>query len=634
MSDLARSRRAAPGAVALSVAVAAFGAAGAAGCAAEMEPVAGAAEAIAGGTRELGYPSVVFLYNFAGSACTASIIAPRVVLTAKHCVRDGSRNRAAPARNFRVGVGSSARALTAIYEVSEVRAAPGSWDIEDGSDVAVLILATPARETPLAYSKLRPSALGAGPVKAVGYGQLPDGSSGTKYSVTTSVDGISGNFIFVRPSVCSGDSGGPALDATDTIWGVASFIYSPDGRTQPQCGTAPGAYASISPYIDFIERAIEDSGTCIPDGAEACNGEDDDCDGEVDEGCKALGQSCSTGDECVGGLCDDTSVGRVCTRPCNPLDPAVSCGPGLYCTRAHACEGRCVPGTAGSAAIEADCAADTDCASLFCVDPGDGRRRCLAPCQGDSGTCFDGEVCAAPPGACGACVPASIVAGARALGEPCATGMECGSGLCRSSAGSSYCTRACATDAECATGFRCLEGQCHRGLAEGTGGPCLRNEDCSPPGVCATSGGRSWCTVICADDAGCPPGFTCVDAGGARVCAPMLGLIGDRCTSNDQCTTGLCELGSGTCTRFCSDDLPCGPGFSCRRLDADRGVCVSNARPPARDDGGCTVSAAGRGRMASRHPWRSAALVVGFIAALAGVRRRRGAPRRAGAGSE
>jgi V8-like Glu-specific endopeptidase len=602
--------------------------AAATGCAVELDPVAGAAEAIAGGVRETGYPSVVFLYNLAGSACTASIIAPRVVLTAKHCVRDGSRNRAAPARNFRVGVGSSARSLTAIYEVSEVRAAPGSWDIEDGSDVAVLILASPARETPLRYSKLRPNALGRGPVKAVGYGQLPDGSSGTKFSVSTAVDGLSGNFIFVQPSVCSGDSGGPALDVEDTIWGVASFIYSPDGRTQPRCGTAPGAYASIHPYLGFIEQAIEDSGTCIPDGAEVCNGEDDDCDGEVDEGCKALGQPCATSDECVGGLCDDTSIGRVCTRPCSPLDPGVSCGPGFYCTRTAGCDGRCVPGVAGAAPIDAACAADTDCASLFCVDPGDGRRRCLAPCQGDAGTCFEGEVCAAPAGACGACVPAAIVAGARGLGEPCATGADCGSGLCRASGGSSYCTRSCATDGECATGFRCLENQCHRGLAEAVGGPCLRNEDCVAPGLCAMSGGRSWCTTLCTDDASCPSGFTCVDAGGVRVCAPALGLVGARCTSNEECTTGLCELGAGVCTRFCSEELPCGAGFVCRRLDADRGVCVSSAPPAARDDGGCAVSApraaaSSTAVMAARHPWRTAALALGAALALTGIARRR-----------
>ena len=48
------------------------------------------------------------------------------------------------------------------------------------------------------------------------------------------------------------------------VYGVASFIFSPDGRTQPVCGTAPGAYNEIYRPLDFSDSVLAENGTCIP----------------------------------------------------------------------------------------------------------------------------------------------------------------------------------------------------------------------------------------------------------------------------------------------------------------------------------------------------------------------------------
>jgi V8-like Glu-specific endopeptidase len=577
---------------------------------------------IAAGVRETGYPSVVFLYNTSGSACTASIIAPRVVLTAKHCVRNGNTNSASPASRFQVYVGSSVRSFSSMYTVSEVRVAPGSWNIEDGSDVAILILSTPAREAPIAYSRERPTRLTGQTITAIGYGELPDGSSGTKYRVSTLVEYVMSNFIFVDPSVCSGDSGGPLLDSEGQVHGVASFIYSPDGRTSPRCGTAPGAYAALYPYLDFIDQAITDSGSCVPTGDEVCDAEDNDCDGDVDEGCTPLGSACTASDTCVGGLCEATSAGTICTQPCDPVTPYLGCPPGLYCSGAAGCDGRCVPGTAGTTPYDAPCTADTDCGTLACVDPGDGRRRCLAPCRGDAGGCVTGEACAAAAGACGACVPAEIVGSTRGLGEPCTADTDCLSARCLTVGDLSYCSRPCTDSAVCGTGYRCLpDGLCHRGAAEPAGGPCLTNDDCAAPAVCAQRGADRWCTVTCAADTECPTGFACTAVGGdLSVCAPSLGLLGAPCTANEQCASGLCELGNGICTRFCDIDSPCGAGDACVRFgDGTSGICLAPPSPgsdaPPADDG-CGCRAAGRGRAGSGSTFAWLALL-----ALVAVRR-------------
>jgi len=70
---------------------------------------------------------------------------------------------------------------------------------------------------------------------------------------------------------------------------------------------------------------------CVP---ERCNGEDDDCDGEIDEGCcsrKDIGESCSSDADCCIGHCRNDGT---CGRPCRPI--------GESCVRnSQCCSGRC-----------------------------------------------------------------------------------------------------------------------------------------------------------------------------------------------------------------------------------------------------------------------------------------------------
>ena len=70
------------------VVMVALGAALVMSCAAESqpEPVGSSAAPIVDGVRST-RSSVVFLYNLSGAACTATIVAPRAVLTAKHCIQ-------------------------------------------------------------------------------------------------------------------------------------------------------------------------------------------------------------------------------------------------------------------------------------------------------------------------------------------------------------------------------------------------------------------------------------------------------------------------------------------------------------------------------------------------------------------
>lgn len=571
---------------------------------------------IVDGTRELGRPEVVFLYNLRGAACTGTVISPYVVLTANHCIEVADGVPGTP-NSFRVYVGSSTNQFTAEYRVAEVRPVPNAGlNGREPNDVALVVLATAATETPMALDRRSPTALFANTVTSVGYGQTPTGGSGVKFTTTTTVQGYQGGFIFVDPSVCSGDSGGPLINDMGTISGVASFIYSPDGRTSPRCGTAPGAYNEIFRHLGFIDSVLEETGTCVPEDVESCNGEDDNCDGVIDEGCIEIGQPCERSDECFGGLCADTVAGRICTSECDPLRPSQGCGLGFYCG-SDGCTGNCVPGEVGTGGFEDACSADTDCLSLFCRDPGDGVQRCLEPCQHDAGLCLGGEVCVAAAGSCGSCVSQELFAG-RGAGEPCDTHEQCGEGrFCFNRAGVRECAIPCGADGSCAERFSCREGLCLRDRTQGVGGVCEVNEDCGEA-ICAALGDRAWCTVDCSSNDDCPTGFECQAAGAANVCAPATSLDGESCTANSDCASLLCaNAGSanGFCTQPCDADNACGVGLICQRIGAGSRDAVCVPPPEVVDEGGCSVRPSGE-----PSPWAPALFV---LVALGLVFRRR-----------
>jgi hypothetical protein len=301
-----------------------------------------------------------------------------------------------------------------------------------------------------------------------------------------------------------------------------------------------------------VLRCIAASLQCVGGvgpGLEVCNGLDDDCDGEVDEG----------DDLCGGGLC----IAGECAVPCTGDE--FGCAPGYRCV-----DGYCLP---------------DPCASVTCAPLPDGTRtvcdegRCVSVCE--RSTCAAPRVCRRTDGACvensctflpylcgdgevcraGACVP-----------DPCA-GVTCdASSFCRDGS----CRQSCA-DVRCAEGERCVAGAC----------------------VAASCGDRP-CDRAC-DGVSCPRG---------EVCDPYVGgrCIADPC-EGVRCPTGqVCALGE--CVR------PVTP-----RPDA--GVGVDAGGPDlvvATGGGGCSVGSSPRsGGGIGGAPWW---LAIGWLGVL-GLRSRR-----------
>lgn len=111
----------------------------------------------------------------------------------------------------------------------------------------------------------------------------------------------------------------------------------------------------------------------------------------------------------------------------------------------------------------------------------------------------------------------------RPLGSTCDT--------CTPNGGCGWCgaTSSCMTGtgtsapAGCASGWAWYPMDCAGG-STGTGrfgDPCSGPTDCASGGECVSTGGAGFCTQACADDCGCPGGYTCVmGSGGLTACIP------------------------------------------------------------------------------------------------------------------
>jgi Cys-rich repeat protein len=294
--------------------------------------------------------------------------------------------------------------------------------------------------------------------------------------------------------------------------------------------------------------------------AEACgDGEDNDCDGAVDEGCCLADSDCGKGEVCE------------FTGPC----PMCYCDPGQECPDCL-CWGTCVEKTTqGACYSDLDCLAGQYCQiTNNCCPPADCKpgQPCDAVCV-DCGVCVDepvnpacygdgdcgkgeycmitddccppkgcdpGEDCPAVCEACGICVADGPLC-CEANWE-CPNGMTCVAGVCEELPGPGECW----SDKDCKAGQECVGV-----ITCPCGALCFA---ASQPGKCQPA----VVSNVCYDDSDCAEGEQCNitnDCCAPKGCTDPSLPCPDVCVSCGECGPKESE---------CSQDADCKPGFACQ----------------------------------------------------------------------
>jgi hypothetical protein len=294
--------------------------------------------------------------------------------------------------------------------------------------------------------------------------------------------------------VCQGGTG-PTMEVCDGLDNDCNGIIDDN---VPGEGEACGGMASCQ---NGLTKCISGSIQCVggqTSGTEVCNGVDDDCDGNIDEG-----------PLCSGGVCDNGTCAAPCVNSEFPCPIGKKCNPQNFCV-------------------------DDPCYGVTCPADGDGNAQACdeGVCQPicNTTTCTGNTVCRPSDGSCvpdtceylPKCQANELCINGTCQSDPCMDVTCPADQFCRQGA----CIKSC-NGISCDDGQTCVDGAC---VATG----CKHN--CAPQ-VCHADTGQ------CVDDPCsfvlCPMSQACDPTSGQCVADPCQGVT---CPGDQTCHFGQCGV--------------------------------------------------------------------------------------------
>ena len=328
-----------------------------------------------------------------------------------------------------------------------------------------------------------------GQTKCVSGAIVCDGGSGPQTEVCNGLDDDCDGTRDGMTDACYTHSSGCTQDPTTQQW--TCLGYCKVGMKTCTAVQAGGSWSGV--WSGCVGQ--------VGPGLEICNGQDDNCDGQVDETAECPGESV-----CVGGQC---------TSPCGAGE--------FICPKGQICKDDwCIPDPCDSTTCGAQGGV---CKAGQCINPCDGKQ-CGKYETCDKGVCIDTS-CYNPKHAC---PPGELCLQGLCVDDPCLDVTCTGDAFC--SGGT--CVQLC-DSMTCAAGETCeVVQQAGKPVAQCVKDPCA-GQSCQSPYTCIDG----TCVLDPCDARACETGEVCI--GGNCIADPCETVV---CPRGYGCAQGMCVGGS------------------------------------------------------------------------------------------